>query len=167
MGFVVRRAARLFGFRSATDLERLKPVRVLSSVYLLFIYLPLLAGGIRIRSILGYNTVADRYMYDLIAGSWENGIGVPSEKLLLRLVPKPDVSFVFDADIKRILTDRPEHSYDYIVNEKAQYSKIVNAFGLRRISTDQPPDAVWNTILYEIKMAFSRREHVNIVGPGA
>jgi hypothetical protein len=90
-----------------------------------------------------------------MAGSWGNGMSVPLEKLLLRMVPRPDVSFVFDADVKRILTDRPEHTLEYIINEKAQYGKLVDSFGLRRVSTDNPPEAVWNSILHDIKAAFS------------
>ena len=156
LGFVLRRAARILGFKSTTDFERIEPVRILSSVYYLFIYLPFLAGGIRARKLLGYSTVADRYLYDLIAGSWGNGMSVPLENLLLRIVPRPDVSFVFDADVKRILADRPEHSFEYIVNEKAQYSKLVSVFGLTRVSTDNPPEAVWNSILHDIEAAFSR-----------
>ena len=159
LGFILRRAARILRFKDTTDFERLEPVRVLSSAYYLFIYLPFLAGGIKIRELLGYSTVADRYLYDLIAGFWGNGMNVPLEKLLLRILPRPDVSFVFDANVKRILADRPEHTFEYIVNEKAQYSKLVSVFGLRRISTDDPPDAVWNSILHDIEAAFSQREH--------
>ncbi len=167
LGFVLRRAARILRFKSTTDFERIEPVRILSSVYYLFIYLPFLAGGIRARKLLGYSTVADRYLYDLIAGSWGNGMSVPLENLLLRIVPRPDVSFVFDADVKRILADRPEHSFEYIVNEKAQYSKLVSVFGLTRVSTDNPPEAVWNSILHDIEAAFSRDDQGRRPGLGA
>ncbi len=167
LGFVLRRAARILRFKSTTDFERIEPVRILSSVYYLFIYLPFLAGGIRARKLLGYSTVADRYLYDLIAGSWGNGMSVPLENLLLRIVPRPDVSFVFDADVKRILADRPEHSFEYIVNEKTQYSKLVSVFGLTRVSTDSPPEAVWNSILHDIEAAFSRDDQGRRPGLGA
>ena len=159
LGFILRRAARVLRFKRTIDFERITPVRVVSSAYYLFVYLPFLAGGIRVRRLLGYSTVADRYLYDLIAGSWGNGMRVPMENLLLRIIPRPDVSFVFDADVKRILSDRPEHTFEYIVNEKAQYSKLVAVFGLRRISTDDPPDTVWNSILHDIEAAFSRRDN--------
>jgi len=167
LGFILRRAARILRFKSTTDFEKIAPVRVISSAYYLFIYLPFLAGGIKIRKLLGYSTVADRYVYDLMAGSWGNGMSIPLEKLLLRIVPRPDVSFVFDADVKRILADRPEHTFEYIVNEKAQYSKLVSAFGLRRISTDDPPDAVWNNILHDIRAAFSQGDQERRPGLGA
>ena len=157
LGFVLRRAGRVFGFKDTTDFEKMEPVRVLSSLYYLFVYLPFLAGGIKARKLLGYNTVADRYLYDLMAGSWDNGMSLPLENLLSRLVPRPDVSFVFDADEKRILANRPEHTLEYIMNEKQQYAKLVRVFGLKRVSTDDPPEVVWNYILHEIDAAFSRQ----------
>ncbi|SRR5712691_724862 len=167
LGFVLRRAARILRFKNNTDFERIAPVRAISSVYYLFIYLPFLAGGIRVRKLLGYSTIADRYLYDLMAGSWGNGMSVPLERLLLRIVPRPDVSFVFDADVKRILADRPEHTFEYIMNEKAQYGKLVGVFGLTRVSTDDPPAAVWNSILHDIEAAFSRGDHGKGPGLGA
>ena len=167
LGFVLRRAARILRFKNNTDFERMAPVRAISSVYYLFIYLPFLAGGIRVRKLLGYSTIADRYLYDLMAGSWGNGMSVPLERLLLRIVPRPDVSFVFDADVKRILADRPEHTFEYIMNEKAQYGKLVGVFGLTRVSTDDPPAAVWNSILHDIEAAFSRGDHEKRPGLGA
>jgi len=157
LGFVLRRAARVFGFKDTADFERIEPVRILSSTYYLLVYLPLLAFGIKARKLLGYNTVADRYLYDLIAGSWDNGMRLPLENLLSRMVPRPDVSFVFDADEKRILANRPEHTLEYILNEKQQYNKLVRVFGLKRVSTDNPPEVVWNYILHEIEAAFSRQ----------
>jgi thymidylate kinase len=166
LGFILRRAARILRFKNTSSFERIAPVRVVSSTYYLFIYLPFLAGGIKLRRLLGYSTVADRYLYDLIAGSWGNGMSVPLEKLLLRIVPRPDVSFVFDADVKRILADRPEHTFEYIVNEKAQYGKLVSVFGLKRVSTDNPPEAVWNSILHDIEAAFSRDDQGRKPGLG-
>jgi thymidylate kinase len=167
LGFILRRAARILRFKNTSSFERIAPVRVVSSTYYLFIYLPVLAGGIKLRRLLGYSTIADRYLYDLIAGTWGNGMSVPLEKLLLRLVPRPDVSFVFDADVKRILADRPEHTFEYIMNEKAQYGKLVSVFGLKRVSTDNPPEAVWNSILHDIEAALSQGDHGRRPGLGA
>jgi hypothetical protein len=82
------------------------------------------------------------------------------------MVPRPDVSFVFDADEKRILANRPEHTLEYILNEKQQYNKLVRVFGLKRVSTDNPPEVVWNYILHEIEAAFSRQSQERS-SPGA
>jgi len=166
LGFILRRAARILGFKSTTDLERREPVRVLSSAYLLLVYLPTLAFGIWARKLLGYSTIADRYLYDLIAGSWGNGVSVPLESLLVRMVPRPDVSFVLEADEKRILNDRPEHTLEYIMKEKRQYSKLVDVFQLKRVSTDDPPEVVWNRIVQEIESAVSENDHVGTIVQG-
>src|SRR5215472_4436051 len=52
-GFIVRRAARILHVRP-NDLERTTPVRVLWALYIFLVYYPILAGGIRIRGLLGY-----------------------------------------------------------------------------------------------------------------
>ena len=154
-GFVLRRAARVLRVR-AGDLEKTSPARTAWSVYVLFIYLPLLVLGIGFRRMLGYSVVSDRYVYDMLVGFWDNQTSAPLQTLLVRIIPRPDVSFMLEADEKRILADRPEHSLEYIMNEKRQYDKIVGGFGLKRISTDEPPETVWNNILREIEASFSR-----------
>jgi thymidylate kinase len=157
-GFVLRRTARVLHVRTS-DLERTDPARTAWSLYILLIYLPLLVLGIRFRKMLGYSVVSDRYVYDMLVGFWDNQTIAPLQKLLVRIIPRPDVSFVLEADEKRILTDRPEHSLEYILNEKRQYNKIVSAFGLKRVSTDDSPETVWNNILREIEIAISRDRH--------
>ena len=157
-GFVLRRTARILHMRTS-DLERTDPARTAWSVYFLLVYLPLLVFGIRFRRLLGYSVVSDRYLYDMLVGFWENQKSAPLQKLLVKVIPRPDVSFVLEADEKRILADRPEHTLEYIMDEKRQYNKLVGAFGLKRISTNDPPETVWNNILREIEIAFSRDGH--------
>jgi thymidylate kinase len=151
-GFIVRRAARVL-HTSAEGLEKLRPTRVLWSLYLLYIYCPILVGGIGLRRILGYSTVCDRYVYDLIVAFGDNDMSVPSEPLLLRLIPRPDVSFVMDAPEQRILADRPEHTAEYIRKEKWLYLKLVDDFNLTKISTSDPPSVVWDKITAQVKIA--------------
>jgi thymidylate kinase len=157
-GFVLRRTARVLHVRTSY-LERTSPARTAWSVYILFIYLPLLVLGIRFRRILGYSVVSDRYFYDMLVGFWDNQTNAPLQTLLVRIIPRPDVSFVLEADEKRILADRPEHSLDYILYEKRHYNRIADGFGLKRVSTDQPPETVWNNILHEIEASFSHPNH--------
>ena len=152
-GFVLRRAARLLGFKNPNDLERTRPVTVLWSVYLLFIYIPLLVGGIKLRQALGYSVVSDRYLYDMLVGFWGDRVSIPVQRLIVWVLPHPDVSFVLDADESRILGDRPEHTAEYIRMEKRLYDNVAAHFMLRRVSTDNPPSAVWRTMLREIRSA--------------
>ena len=154
-GFIVRRSARILHV-DAIALEKTTPVRTLWSLYFLFIYLPLLAGGIRLRQVLGYNVVTDRYIYDLIVGFWGNHTRMPLERLLVWMLPKPDVSFVFEAETSRILMDRPEHSGEFILNEKLLYNKLADHFGLKRISTSESRQAVWNRVSADIESIFTR-----------
>lgn len=153
-GFIVRRMARILGL-DVNYLEGTTPVRLLWSFYFLFIYYPLLAGGIGLRRRVGYNVVADRYVYDLIVGFWGVKQRVPLEHLLIWVLPHPDVSFVFDADEKRILADRPEHSAEFIRNEKRLYNRLAEQFHLTRVSTSESRQAVWRRVVTEIEASMT------------
>ena len=158
-GFIVRRTARILHIEP-NRLEKMKPTRVAWSLYLLFIYCPILVGGIRLRYLFGYSVVSDRYLYDVMVGFRDNGMTVPSESLLMRLLPRPDISFVLDAPEQRILVDRPEHSGDFIRKEKILYRQVADHFNLSRISTSDPPSIVWSNMLSEIKVALGERASV-------
>src|SRR5438094_7940640 len=106
----------------------MKPTKVAWSIYLLLIYCPILVGGIRLRNLFGYSVVSDRYLYDVMVGFRDNGMTVPSENLLMRLLPRPDISFVLDAPEQRILTDRTEHSEDFIRKENNLYAQVADHF---------------------------------------
>lgn len=156
-GFIVRRIARIL-HTDPIRLEKMKPTRAAWSLYLLFIYYPILVTGIRLRHFLGYNVVCDRYLYDMMVGFRDNGVSIPSETLLLSLLPRPDISFVLDAPEQRILADRPEHSGDFIRKEKILYLQVADHFNLNRISTSDPPVVVWNNMLSEIKLASVKKK---------
>ncbi len=133
-GFIVRRAARVLGM-TENELQTRRPVRVLWSVYLLLVYFPILAGGIFLRRLLGYSIVCDRYIYDTMVGFRDYGVSIPVEDLLLRLVPTPDISFVLEAPEDRILSNRPEHSAEFIRKEKRLYAQVADHFHLVNVST--------------------------------
>ncbi len=155
-GFIVRRVARILHVEP-NELERLTPTRIAWSLYLLFIYCPILVGGIRLRHLLGYSVVSDRYLYDLMVGFRDNGMTVPSEVLLTRLLPHPDISFVFDAPEQRILMDRPEHTAEFIRKEQFLYRQIAEEFKLNKINTSDPAPIVWNRMFAQIKAVFEEK----------
>jgi thymidylate kinase len=151
-GFIIRRAARILHIQP-NELEKHRPTRVLWSVYLLFVYSPILIGGIGLRRLLGYSTVCDRYIYDLMVAFRDDDKEVPLESLLLKLIPTPDVSFVMDAPEERILVDRPEHTAEFIRKEKWLYLKLADDLDLIKIDTSEPPAIVWNKILAKVSIA--------------
>ena len=159
-GFILRRTARFLGFSQTNQLERLKPVRVLWSIYFLLVYYPLLAGGIKLRRSLGYSVVADRYVYDLIVAFWGARMRTPAEHLLVWIMPRPDISFFLDADINRILSERPEHTADFIQTEKKLYDTLGESFNAEKIYTGDSPTIVWKHIFTQIEQTLhkSRRE---------
>src|SRR5713101_9031038 len=152
-GFILRRTARLLHFKNPNDLERTRPVTFLWSIYILIIYIPILVGGIKLRKLLGYSVVSDRYLYDLLVGFRGDRVSIPIERLLIWVLPHPDVSFVLDAEESRILGDRPEHTPEYIRMEKRLYDIVAAQFRLMRVSTNDPPSVVWSKMLREIRSA--------------
>jgi thymidylate kinase len=152
-GFILRRAAKLLGFKNPNDLERTRPVTILWSIYLLYIYIPILVGGIKLRRFLGFSVVSDRYLYDLLVGFWGDRVSIPVQRLIVWVLPHPDVSFVLDAPESRILGDRPEHTASYIRMEKRLYDNVAAHFNLRRVSTNDQPLTVWRTMQKEIRSA--------------
>lgn len=155
-GFLVRRAARILHVEP-TRLEKTKPARIAWSFYLVYIYTPILIAGIKLRYLLGYSVVCDRYIYDVMVGFRDNRVTIPSENLLLRLLPRPNISFVLDAPEQRILIDRPEHTGEFIRMEKILYREVADHFNLIRINTSDPPHTVWNTMLADIRFALDER----------
>ena len=155
-GFIVRRAARILHV-DVNYLERSTPVRILWSLYFLVIYCPILVGGIGLRRRFGYSVVTDRYIYDLIVGFWGNRQRVPLEHLLIWVLPRPDISFVLEAENSRILAARPEHTDDFIRNEKRLYNRLADHFGLKRISTSESMQAVWKRMAADIESSFYKK----------
>ncbi len=155
-GFVLRRTARVFRFKNPTDLERTRPWSILWSMYILFIYFPILTGGIELRRFFGYNVVSDRYVYDMIVGFAGDGVNIPVLSLLPKILPQPDLSFVFSADENRIVQVRPEHTIEFIQKEKRLYEQTADKFGLEKVSTDDPPLVVWNRLYTEIGLALNK-----------
>jgi thymidylate kinase len=149
-GFVVRRTARLLGL-TEHELDGMRPVRVLWALYILLIYVPLVVGGIHTRRLLGYSVVCDRYVYDLLVGFRDNDQRVPTEEIVLRLVPRADISFVLDAPEERILNTRPEHSREFIRKERMLYEHVAEHFQLVKVNTEAPVATVWERISKEIE----------------
>ncbi len=158
-GFVLRRAAKILGFRKSSDFERTKPVRILWSLYFLFIYYPVLVGGIRLRRMFGYSVVTDRYLYDMLVGFWGNRMQAPLQHLLIWIVTRPDISFVLDADETRILKERPEHTMEFVRKEKRLYRRVAEYFGLKQIDTGNPAPIVWNTLVNDISSRWDQAQN--------
>jgi thymidylate kinase len=148
-GFVIKRGSQLLHVQP-TELERMKPFRILWAVYILLIYLPFLRAGISFRHVLGYSVLCDRYIYDLIVTFRGKDIVTPFENLLPSLLPRPTISFVLDAPTDRILKYRPEHTRDLIEKEQRLYRQLTNRFHLRRIDASASATVVGKTILSQI-----------------
>ncbi|MGA8671685.1 MAG: thymidylate kinase [Terracidiphilus sp.] len=72
----------------------------------------------------------DRYIYDEMANlSLRNPLLRAYVRLLLKLVPKPDISYLLDADPKHARTRKPEYPLDFLTINRQSYldlSKMVD-----------------------------------------
>ena len=153
-GFVVRRAAWILGL-TEHELGKKRPLRVLWAIYILFVYFPILICGIKLRQLCGYNVVCDRYIFDTLVGFRGNETKIPMERLVLWIIPIPQLSFVLDAPEERILANRPEHTAEYIRKEQRLYQLVADRFHLKRVSTAYPVSVIWQNMRRDIEAALS------------
>src|SRR5712692_6121071 len=161
-GFVIKRGSQALHLQP-TELERMKPFRILWAVYILLIYLPFLRAGISFRHIMGYSVLCDRYIYDLIVTFRGKDIVTPLENLLPSLLPRPTISFVLDAPTDRILKYRPEHTRDLIEKEQWLYRQLSNRFHLRRIDASSSATVVGRKILSQITSLAKETSEIELV----
>ncbi len=154
--FGMKIGARLLGYQTTGDFERMRPGVIIWSIYIILVYIPFLVIGIHLRKMLRYSVISDRYLYDLIVGLQEDGVELPIERLFVWVVPRPDIAFLLEANESRILERRRENTAGQIAKEKKLYSQVGVRFGLWKISTDRPPVEVWENMLRAIEATFAR-----------
>jgi hypothetical protein len=75
--------------------------------------------------------IFDRYIYDELANlKLSNSFIRAYARLILTLVPRPDISFVLDADPQQARARKPEYPVDFLVINRQAYldlSKVVEA----------------------------------------
>jgi thymidylate kinase len=70
--------------------------------------------------------IFDRFLYDELANlDFGNPMARAYARLLMRLVPRPDVAFLLDADPVQARTRKPEYPLDFIYSNRAAYLTLV------------------------------------------
>lgn len=94
--------------------------------------------------------IFDRYHYDELANlGWGNRIVRTYVRLLLRLVPKPDVRFLLDADPDQARARKPEYPVDFLHTSRASYLTVAT-LGEMTVISPQPVEAVKQEILQQV-----------------
>jgi thymidylate kinase len=86
------------------------------------------------RSMEGGVVIFDRYIYDQLAAiPMDSWLARTYAKVLLRLAPRPDLSFVLDAVPEDARTRKPEYPLDFMHRQRKSYMRLRQIAGLHMI----------------------------------
>jgi thymidylate kinase len=94
--------------------------------------------------------IFDRYLYDELANlSLRNTLTRAYVRLLLMLVPHPDLSYLLDADPVHARARKPEYPIDFLHSSRASYLALSKLAGMTVIAP-QPVQDVARQILQQV-----------------
>lgn len=86
--------------------------------------------------------ICDRYAYDELANlKLRNPVARVYIRLILMLVPKPDISYLLDADPVQARTRKPEYPVDFLHQNRAAYLALSKIAGMTVIAPMSIQDA--------------------------
>ncbi len=95
--------------------------------------------------------IFDRYLYDELANlPLHNGTVRLYDRLLLMLVPKPDISFLLDADPVQACARKPEYPLDFLHSSRASYLALAELVGGMTIIAPQSVEEVERQVLRQV-----------------
>jgi len=95
--------------------------------------------------------IFDRYLYDELANlSLRNGVVRLYVRLLLTLVPQPDISYLLDADPVQAGTRKPEYPFDFLHESRASYLALSELAGGMTIIAPQSVEDVERQVLQPV-----------------
>jgi len=120
----------------------------------LFLYL---LDAVRLTFVVATGTrkeadvvIFDRYIYDELANlDLANPVVKAYVRLLLMLVPRPDVAFLLDADPEQARARKPEYPLEFLHRSRASYLALSKSAGMTVIEP-LAPEAVTRLVLKEV-----------------
>jgi thymidylate kinase len=95
--------------------------------------------------------IFDRYLYDELANfSLQNPIARAYVRLLLMLVPQPNICFLLDADPVQASARKPEYPLDFLHSSRASYLLLAELVGGMTIIAPQPVEEVERQVLRQV-----------------
>jgi thymidylate kinase len=139
---------------------------VVSSLYLIGFFLDYWFGyALRIRHLLtrGYLVVFDRYFYDVIVDPKRARFGGPAwfAQFLARLVPRPDITIVLDADEHVMYARKGELSVEELQRQRLAYRDLsIGTTVKKTVLTDQDISrSVADATAFVVGFLHNRFEH--------
>lgn len=107
--------------------------------------------------------ICDRYAYDELANlKLRNPVARAYIRLILMLVPKPDISYLLDADPVQARTRKPEYPVDFLHQNRAAYLALSKIAGMTVIAPMSIQDAkrqVQERAFKELSFAVAGRQN--------
>jgi thymidylate kinase len=101
--------------------------------------------------------VFDRYLYDELVNLDLGNIGARLyTRLLLKLVPHPDVAFLLDAEPAQARARKPEYPVHFLHESRARYMALAKLAGAMTIIGPLSLKGVTQIVLEELSMALQR-----------
>jgi thymidylate kinase len=95
----------------------------------------------RARSQAEGVVIFDRYIYDQLAAMpMDSWLARTYAKLLLKLAPKPDLSYVLDAIPEEARARKPEYPVDFMHRQRKSYLRLREMAGLQIIPAGAPDE---------------------------
>jgi thymidylate kinase len=100
--------------------------------------------------------IFDRYCYDELANlSLRNPITRAYVRLLLALVPRPDISFLLDADPVQARARKPEYPLDFLQSSRASYLALSELAGGMTVIAPKPVQDVERQVQQQVLRTLS------------
>lgn len=98
--------------------------------------------------------IFDRYLYDELANlSLQNPISRAYVRLLLRFVPRPDISFLLDADPVQARARKPEYPLEFLHSSRAAYLALSELVGGMTVIAPRPVQDVKLQVVQQVLKA--------------
>jgi thymidylate kinase len=95
--------------------------------------------------------IFDRYLYDELANlPLRNAVARAYVRLLLMLVPHPDISYLLDADPVQARARKPEYPLNFLHSSRASYLALSELAGGMTIIAPQPVCEVERQVLQQV-----------------
>jgi thymidylate kinase len=92
--------------------------------------------------------IFDRYIYDELANlTLRNPTTRLYVRLIMKLVPKPDISYILDADPAKARARKPEYPLEFLHSNRLSYLALSDLLGGMTVISPMPIDEVRDDIL--------------------
>ncbi len=100
--------------------------------------------------------IFDRYIYDELANlNLRNPLMRVYTRIIMRIVPRPGVSFVLDAEPLQARARKPEYPLEFIYLNRQSYLDLSKLLGEITVVSPMPIDEVQREVLYHALRALS------------